>query len=177
MEITLYQNVSERINLSKTLNNAFEISGVILKDNTSILSPSLILTNNKTDDNLNIFEYNYLYIPAFKRYYYIDNIIQISNKMWQIDCSVDVLMSFKDKILLQTAFIERNENEYNTMLVDDMCFAEQGVDINYYVGEGFNNPIFGAISDPKENDCYFMLSVYEGLDYTPPEEGGTDANS
>lgn len=61
---------------------------------------------------------NYLWIPQFDRYYFIDDIISVTNTLWRIDCSVDVLMSFKKDILNLDVYASRNEFNYDEFIPD-----------------------------------------------------------
>lgn len=62
---------------------------------------------------------NYLWIPQFDRYYFIDDIISVTNTLWRIDCSVDVLMSFKKYILNLDVYASRNEFNYDEFIPDE----------------------------------------------------------
>lgn len=66
-----------------------------------------------------IFNVNYIYIDEFNRYYFVKNIECLSNKLFRLYLSVDVLMSHKESFMPLKAFISRNENIYNTLLNDD----------------------------------------------------------
>ena len=68
----------------------------------------------------NLLTANYVYIPDFNRYYYVVDPIVVNNQLIRLMLHVDVLYSYKDKILANTGFIERNEYEYNRMIVDDL---------------------------------------------------------
>lgn len=111
MEAILYINNSDDRYVSKSLGSKKSID-VTLKADTDIISPTLILSS--IDD----FTYNYLYIPTFKRYYYITNITSIRNNLMSISCKVDVLMSFKSSIKDSSGVIERSESDYNLYLED-----------------------------------------------------------
>ena len=76
--------------------------------------------------------FNYVYIPVFNRYYFVDNIVSVRNRLWRISMSVDVLMSFKEQILKQYGFVKRNEFSYNQNLVDDKVPTQNNPIINYY---------------------------------------------
>ena len=70
------------------------------------------------------YNYNYMYISEFKRYYYIDDIVNISNSRWEIHASVDVLYSFKNDILLTQAIIDKTEIESaSNLYLDDGSFV------------------------------------------------------
>lgn len=67
----------------------------------------------------NLFNANYLYIPEYHRYYFIDNIDIVSTNLFRIYASRDVLMSHKESILGQYALVTRNEYEYNSYIEDN----------------------------------------------------------
>lgn len=92
MEITLCVTSSERHAIRKTLQNSLELTGA-LRGESSVINPSFIIELDNPS------QYNYCYIPAFNRYYFITNITSVRTNIWRIDCSVDVLMSFQTEIL------------------------------------------------------------------------------
>lgn len=125
--LLLYQNKAESNRLDKT--NYIELIGNItgvLRNECSIISPVIEI---EMDD---IPTFNYVYIPVFNRYYFVDNIVSVRNRLWRISMSVDVLMSFKEQILKQYGFIKRNEFSYNQNLVDDKVPTQNNPIINYY---------------------------------------------
>lgn len=86
---------------------------ILLKDRSSITDPVILLENE------NIFNYNYISIPRFDRAYFITDVFSVRNNLWEIHCHVDVLYSFRTQIKSLTALIERQENSYNSLLIDD----------------------------------------------------------
>lgn len=115
MEIKLLTNNSELYELNKNLSNeqSFEC---VLKKPTSVTEPILLLTIESNPS-----QYNYCYIPEFKRYYYINDIISFRNNFWEIHCRVDVLMSFKDSILSSYAILdESTKTGVNNYLSNDV---------------------------------------------------------
>ena len=54
-------------------------------------------------------KYNYVFLTVLNRYYYVSNPV-LQNDIFTLTLHEDVLMSFKDVILEQDAFILRNEN-------------------------------------------------------------------
>lgn len=113
LDMILYHNNAEQNRLDKTnfLESVSTLNGY-LRDKTSITNPSIIIEMSEFPT------FNYVYLPKFNRYYYVTNILSIATNLWQIDMHVDVLMSYKDKILLQSAIIERNEYEWDPYLID-----------------------------------------------------------
>ena len=111
--VDLYQNESPVEKIGKTLSNSHTISDVVLKRDTSILRPVLLI--NSVQD---IYTYNYMYISEFGRHYFIDDIRSVNNNMWEISAHVDVLETYKTDILSNTAVLKRQEKKFNLYLDD-----------------------------------------------------------
>lgn len=65
-------------------------------------------------------DYNYIYIPLFKRYYYINSVELISNDVTRLHLKEDVLMSWSSLIKQQLAYVERQQNDYDDDLIDEL---------------------------------------------------------
>lgn len=111
--ITLYKNLSEPNRIDKTLEQVTSQGGT-LKDESSILSPSVIFEGNL----LTVSRANYMYIDSFNRYYFITNITSYRNRLILIEATVDVLMSFKSQIRANYGIINKQEYNYNLYLDD-----------------------------------------------------------
>ena len=81
---------------------------ITLKNDCDFINPYLLL---KLDDNL--FLSNYVYIPDFKRYYFITGIEILTKTLVGVSLHVDVLESFKDNILAGTVHITESSNTDN----------------------------------------------------------------
>lgn len=127
IQINLYKNTAEPNRLDKTdyLTLVNSLNGEFREEN-SITSLSITIEYNKVPD------FNYIYIPTFNRYYYVDDVISVRTNLWEIILSVDVLMSFKDAIMSCKGFVERNEFTYNEKIIDNKRVVEQGVDIEVH---------------------------------------------
>ena len=111
--IHLYQNLSENNRMDKNLNPPVTFQGN-LKEFTSVIDPIITI-----ESPVNIVcLYNYVFIPDFNRYYFITNIIAITDTLTEITLHVDVLMSFKDYIRVNLATTRRQENDWNLYLND-----------------------------------------------------------
>lgn len=101
------------------------ISANINDANSSIMSPQLRLAipGNLEADALAC---NYVHIPVFSRYYYIDDIRYNADGTWTYSCSVDVLASFKTDILNSYGYVGRasNPEHVNTDIPDSFYPAE-----------------------------------------------------
>lgn len=111
--VDLYVNNSPVEKIGKNLTGSHTISDVLLKRDTSILRP-VLLVNSAQD----IFTFNYMYISEFSRYYFIDDIRSVHDNLWEISAHVDVLETYKITILANEAVIKRQTQKYNTYLND-----------------------------------------------------------
>ena len=113
ISLNLYQNSSEfnRVDKTNYLVSVGTLAGVF-KDVTSITTPSIIIERDSID-------FNYIHIPALNRYYFVEEVISVKRRLWQIRLKVDVLMSFASKIREQKGYISRNENDYDEYLIDN----------------------------------------------------------
>ena len=104
MELKLYAvNDGENvINKTMTLKTTMEIN---LKRDVDIINPRLILIPNLPTGFSDI---NYAEIPDLNRFYFVDNITNISGTLWQLDLSCDVLETYKADILASKARLYRN---------------------------------------------------------------------
>lgn len=121
MKASFYINYSDKRELRKNISmiNTLDIQ---LKENVSILYPTLILRNF----NVNA---NYVYIPFFDRYYYINDVIIESANRFIVQCSVDVLMSFSSQILATQQLVIRY-NDINSTAVKNSVVIDDKLPIS-----------------------------------------------
>ena len=114
MNIILYTTSSDERAISKSISSLGSLD-VKLKEGSSIINPIFII-NKK---NYNIAKLNYLYVPIYNRYYFINNINCNTAGLIELECHVDVLMSFKPYIQSITTLITRQEFIYSKYIKDD----------------------------------------------------------
>lgn len=115
MKIKFYSNSSPIEKLDKAIGDAkFELDGRLL-ENTSVINPSIEIKNNGSIFNGKIA--NYMYIPKFNRYYYINNYTVDARSVIRIDAHVDVLNSFQDDIKKCEGIVKTSEN--GNYFIDD----------------------------------------------------------
>lgn len=112
-DIVLMRNNSEKIRADKDLTTLVTVTGV-LKEETSIISPTIKIEC----DLSNLTNCNYMYIQAFGRYYFVNNIISIHNNLVEFVCHVDVLSSFKAAVRANKGIVRRQENKWNLYIND-----------------------------------------------------------
>lgn len=137
-DVNLYQNTAEANRVDKTnyISTVGTLSGV-LRDESSITDVTI------TFESVDIPTFNYVYISAFNRYYFVNDITSIKYKLWQMSLSVDPLMTYKDAILSCNGFIDRNENDYNPNVIDKKRVVAQGHTVQV---DSVTNELFTATS-------------------------------
>lgn len=108
MNISLYKTSGEVNLLNKQLSDEKVFSGT-LRSETSIATPAVLF-----ESEVNLTQYNYMYISSFGRYYYITDIISVRNGLWEVRGKVDVLMSFKNGIESSFVVLDHSEETGNT---------------------------------------------------------------
>ena len=125
----------------------------VLKDNCSIMDPVLVLDISAItfDTGYNVFDCNYIYIAEFSRYYHVKDIKTLSEKLVEISCHVDVLMSFASGILASPCIVAKNENSFNLYLNDPnyKCYQDDIILMNTF-SSGF----------PNGTDSRFVVTVF-----------------
>lgn len=117
MEIRLYSSSDETNKIDKTLTNEILLNGT-LKDETSVINPIILIEAN------NLTQYNYCYIPLFKRYYFIKDITVVRNNLFRLFLDIDVLMSYKDEILNLDCIVNKQENNSTPYINDNSRIYE-----------------------------------------------------
>lgn len=87
---------------SKRKNSTAQPSGgtsvdLQLKSGTSLISPTFLLESSSKPS------YNYVQFEG--RYYFVNDVISVRNNLWEIDCNVDVLATYKTAIGSTSAMI------------------------------------------------------------------------
>jgi hypothetical protein len=145
MTIEFYVNQSEKNRLDKTLVSAFNLNGE-LKEDCSIIDPVIKIVG----DVSSMASVNYMYIPSFGRYYFINNVISINNEICEVHAHVDVLSTYKDEIRAQRAIVSRQEKKWNLYLNDGVFKTYQNP---YIITKAFSS---GFTSQ------HFVLSIAGG---------------
>ena len=135
MEITLYKTSDENNKIDKTLSEPYKMIGS-LRNESNVIRPSILVEiENPT-------KYNYMYIPDFGRYYFIKEITSVRTNLWRLDCEVDVLKSYADKIKTLTVIINKNKDYSKTnQYIDDGSFIIENkntIEIKNF-SNGFND--------------------------------------
>src|SRR5699024_5492854 len=81
---------------------------IVLKKPTSLINP--VIQTQTVNDGV-----NYVYIPEFARYYFVDDAIKLNN-ITEFRLSVDVLASMRSEILPKSAYVTRAYSQTDNTL-------------------------------------------------------------
>lgn len=119
MTITLLINNEPNNKINKSPTNAINYIGN-LRNETDIINPVIVVN---TDSGLP--KYNYMYIPEFNRYYFIDSIKIIRTGIIEIYGKIDVLKSYANEIMAQNVIISRSTDNgtyyLNNPYIQGLC--------------------------------------------------------
>ena len=121
MEINLftYSGERNRVNKNDFITNRFAMNGS-LRNETDVVDPVILV--EKT--NPTAYNYNYMYIAEFGRWYFITDFRSIRTGLWEIHAHVDVLFTYRNNIINNLAIIDKVENEDKANLyLDDGSFV------------------------------------------------------
>lgn len=109
--VTLY-SFTKRENSTKRPSSGGTDYSCVMIDDTSLMNPTF-----KLEIAANPIGKNYCYVSDFNRYYFVKDIRTYQN-FWYIECSCDVLASFKTEIGPQTHYVLRSASEYDEYISD-----------------------------------------------------------
>ena len=137
MTINLYNCEAEMNRIGKNNKSLITSLSGTLKQESSIIDPIIML---QLADCTGI---NYAYIEEFKRYYFVSEIRQVRNDLVELTMHVDVLDSFKDAILKNTAILDKSQSTGNPYFDDGSMASDSRTFTQVYnYGNGF-------LSDPE----------------------------
>lgn len=132
MQIILYKNNSEPERFTKSLSGSLTLSGTV-RGETNVINPEILIEGSPEDFPS---DYNYAYIPEFERYYFINEVTAFRNNVTVLFMHVDVLMSFKEDILSNSAMVDKQALAGNMYLNDGSWMHESR---EFYTIKSFQN--------------------------------------
>jgi len=110
MTLTYWTNFSKRKNSTKVPTSGTDVT-IVLKDDCSIINP--VIRAETIPANA-----NYMYISEWGRYYFVTNVVYITNKIKEFSLEVDVLASYKSAIGSTVARIAFSSTGWDKDIVD-----------------------------------------------------------
>lgn len=148
MVIEAYSGFTKKPNSTKQPSGSGTQLTVHLKENCSVLNPVFIVAGYSLAHN---------YIKWGSRYYFIDDIIILSDSHAEYVCSTDVLATYKTDIGSSTQFVLRANSAYNSLVADTKYPA--------YANTSVENVSFDALHTEFVNGGCFVIGIQNGLSY------------
>lgn len=136
------KNVVNKIPYLETI----KIYDIVIKKSTSLLNPIVIIESNE------LLEFNYVLIEGFRRVYFVTEIINLNNNLWEIHLHCDVTMFITNT---QIGFVSRQENDYNEYLIDNNRKITKGYEVDEY---SISNDFFG-IQDSLTSPRWLLIGM------------------
>lgn len=135
MDVIFYYNQSDERVINKHILKGLTFTGVP-RDELNVMNPIIRFECD------GILRYNYAYVPELQRYYSVVERISVADGVWDVQFSVDVLMSFRADIMSLSVIVDKqsmieNGNEY----IDDGSLVTENVmfETVYNFPNGFND--------------------------------------
>lgn len=134
MQISFYKISDPPEKMNKTLGTALTLTGTV-RGELDKTNPNILVSSDIGDKN-------YMYIPEFGRYYYLNGCSIVRTGLWELkNVHCDALMSFRSQILANRVIIDKTEsttlkNEY----INDgsVVITEKTTEEKLPFGSGFN---------------------------------------
>ena len=177
MRIILYKFNKKSNSTARPSNSTpkIELDNVQIKTPSSINAPLLQLAKDKDPNG-----YNYIYIPSFNRYYFVQD-ITYGIGVWLVSCVTDVLASFREDILASNQYVLRSASDSDSTIVDDFYTTkgsstyvrnnlttvvdpDNQISIPDYFNTSYDSGVFviGIISNNSSGITYYELT-YTGF--------------
>lgn len=151
MKVKFFIDFTKKVNSMVLPATDYKEYDVVLKQPSSVTNPIIDLSININDYYSKRF--NYCYIEAFNRYYFISNTTMVSANIIRLSLSVDVLASYKSYILNSTAYIKRSASDGSYLIPDEYTIHNsRNIFRNKVISETFLDP----------DGCYILSVVGKG---------------
>ena len=146
--LLLYNVLTENNSLNKVLTNPITIQGLFRSELDSIDLIVEIETNN--------FNFNYVYIQSLGKYYFVNNIIHVNNRIARLILHCDVLMTYKNDILNSYALVVKggNINPYYSTIESDNREVINRYNFNYTFNSNGNYVLVTIQNNALEGNWY-----------------------
>lgn len=131
-----------------------------LKNGSSIITPTFLVAGES-------FDYNYCSFNG--RYYWITDITSVRNELWEVQCRVDVLASWKNEILNSKGFVKYSSSDNNQNIKDGRNVVTSNVErtasyLNMQMFDVNGSYILATLSGPASEAINNSFSVLYGME-------------
>lgn len=113
--VTCGTTTAEKRALDKTMSSVVSVTGT-LRNASSVVDPVIILDASASS----LAGCNYMHIGTFGRYYFITDVVSLSDQLCEVHGHCDVLKTYASGIRKNQAIIARSSNDWltNSLIVD-----------------------------------------------------------
>lgn len=159
IEIKAFSGFSKRINSTKQPTGGTPINAV-LKAPTSVIKPTFKVTN---------FDLSWNYIQWGNRYFFVDDIIILTNDIAEYVCSIDVLATYKSTIGASSQYVLRSASASDGNILDTKYPTKANpshsnhvltnIDAAYDISSSGTYVLGVKNGDAKSGLCYYALDA------------------
>ena len=110
MQIEIF-NFSKDKKSTKVPDGSGTIHDIVLKDNTSVIEPTFILSMSVTP--------TFNYVRFLFSYYFVEDVTLQHKDIYEVKCRLDILGTYRNDILSSSQFVLRSASDYNIFLNDE----------------------------------------------------------
>lgn len=156
----IFYNFSKRKNSTAVPNGQGNERNLTIKNGSSIITPTFLVVGES-------FDYNYCIFNG--RYYWITNITSVRNELWEVQCRVDVLASWKNEILNSKGFVKYSSSDTNQNIKDGRNVVTSNVErtasyLNMQMFDINGSYILATLSGPASEAINNSFSVLYGME-------------
>lgn len=145
-----FYTFNKKVNSTARPSGNPDVKSITLKDDTSIIRPTIKVGSISIDRN-------YCYISEFGRYYFIKD-MRYNRGEWEIDLECDPLASYKISIGSMTPYVLRSAYRSDEFIIDSAYPADS------YITEFISNPVpsqtIGDYSYPSDQEPFSFRTHY-----------------
>lgn len=146
MVIEAYSGFTKKPNSTRQPSGSGTQLTVRLKENCSVLNPIFIVNGYNLSHN---------YIKWGSRYYFIDDIVILSNAHAEYICRTDVLATYKSDIGGSSQYVTRAASAYNSLVIDTKYPT--------YANSSVSNVEFSTLHSEFVNGGSFVIGIQNGI--------------
>lgn len=156
----IFYNFSKRKNSTAVPDGQGNERNLTLKNGSSIITPTFLVAGES-------FDYNYCSFNG--RYYWITDITSVRNELWEVQCRVDVLASWKTEILNSKGFVKYSSSDNNQNIKDGRNVVTSNVErtasyLNMQMFDVKGSYILATLSGPASEAINNSFSVLYGME-------------
>lgn len=158
--LAIFYKFSKRKNSTAVPNGQGNERDLTIKNGSSIITPTFLVAGES-------FDYNYCTFNG--RYYWITDITSVRNEVWEVQCRVDVLASWKNEILNSKAFVKYSSSDNNQNIKDGRNVVTSNVErtatyLNMQMFDVKGSYILATLSGPASEAINNSFSVLYGME-------------